>query len=127
MIKNTQAIQELRKLFKNVRDHKKLTVWTNVEHVSRSGMSRSISSYIVRDGEILKLDWLICRVLGYTLDAKNGGVKVNGCGMDRGYHIVSGLSHLAFVGTPRAEAYRKSRVGTHSSGEPYQILNHRWL
>ena len=41
MIKNTQAIKELRELFKNVRDHKKLTVWTNLNHVSRSGMSRS--------------------------------------------------------------------------------------
>lgn len=64
------------------------TVKTILRHVSRSGMSRSISVIIGSDD----YSWLVARAFGDKIDQKNGGLKVGGCGMDMGYHVVHSLS-----------------------------------
>ena len=63
------------------------TVYTNVNHVSRSGMLRNISVYIVKDNRIHCIDWHVSIVTGRST-AKDGSIKCNGCGMDMGFDLV---------------------------------------
>ncbi len=65
------------------------TLRTIVTHVSRSGMSRSIR---VLDG-FNDISWLVARVLDESMDDRNGGIRVSGCGMDMGFDIVYRLGY----------------------------------
>ena len=92
------------------------TVYTVVRHVSASGVSRVIDLYYFetsRDGKIYK-SWLsgrAARAIGWKLDAKHDGIKVQGCGMDMGFHVISTLSRVLF---PDAE-------------RPDYALNQEWI
>ncbi len=91
------------------------TVYTVVRHVSSSGMSRVIDLYhfSIHDGKIQK-SWLsgyASTALGWNLDQKRGALRVSGCGMDMGFHVVSTLSRVLF---PDAE-------------RPDYALNQEWL
>jgi hypothetical protein len=66
------------------------TVYTNVQHVSRSGMLRNISVYIVKDDRIHCIDWYVSIVTGRST-AKDGSIKCHGCGMDMGFDLVYSL------------------------------------
>jgi len=68
------------------------TVYTNVLHTSKSGMTRDISLYVVIDGNIVTISGFVARVLGNQF-RNNGGVRVGGCGMDMGFHLVHSLSY----------------------------------
>lgn len=72
------------------------TILTNVTHEARSGMSRSIECYVVKGGDLRKITYYVARVGGYTIDQNHGGVKVGGCGMDMGFHVVYSLSSQLF-------------------------------
>ena len=63
-----EAIATLRKHLK-VGD----TVHTVLRHVSRSGMSRSISVIITTPEGPWDVSYLVARVLGYSLDRERGG------------------------------------------------------
>jgi len=65
------------------------TVPVVLRHVSRSGMSRSIS---VLSPDARDVSFLAARVLPYKFDRKNDGLKIGGCGMDMGFAIVYELS-----------------------------------
>ena len=56
---------------------------------SRSGMSRCIS---VLDTHAEEITYLVARALGEKVDHRHGGIKVPGCGMDMGFHLVYTLS-----------------------------------
>ena len=79
-------------------------VYTKLEHVSTSGMSRVISFYVPLLGDtetgelyIHSLNYYTAQALDMKLDPKhNGGIKVSGCGMDMGYHLVSNLAHALY-------------------------------
>lgn len=76
---------------------KPITIYTVLNHASRSGMMRKISAFIVVKNEII----CIARE-----------VKVNGCGMDMGFHLAYGIYHNAYkYGKPAYQDY----------------LNHRWM
>jgi hypothetical protein len=62
--------------------------------VSRSGMSRVIDLKVIEDGEMRGLGWTAARALGDKYDTKAEGIKVPGCGMDMGFHIVYSLSSV---------------------------------
>jgi hypothetical protein len=84
------AIQDLREILK-LGD----TVYNILNHVSKSGMSRAISSVIVVDGEIRNIDYLV----GLALDMrhhKKGGLTIGGCGMDMGFAIVYELARVMY-------------------------------
>ena len=75
-------------------------IYTVLRHVSRSGMSRSISLYVMPDSGIggyepspLSLDWWAHIALDLKLDQRHNGVKVSGCG---GYHLVYSLGRYCF-------------------------------
>jgi hypothetical protein len=73
------------------------TVHTIVRHVSRSGMSRNIDAVKLTDGDYLYLSRIAAVLLGYP-QARDGSVKIGGCGMDMGFALVYELSHALFSG-----------------------------
>ena len=83
------------------------TVYTVLRHVSDSGMSRMIDLYYVADGEILRVTWSAAKVLELTYDRNKEALRVEGCGMDMGFHVVNALSRMVH--------------------QDSQALKHRWL
>ncbi len=75
-------------------------LYTQLNHVSQSGMTRHISVRQIKKN--YPLDWT--RLVSIALDwkeAKNkfgnyNGIKVGGCGMDMGFHLVYTLSSVLF-------------------------------
>jgi hypothetical protein len=79
------------------------TLYTILEHVSRSGMTRTIRTvipYTLDDGSIdhLHPNHAIATITDSTRDKKRAGVKVGGCGMDMGFHLVSTVGSILYGG-----------------------------
>lgn len=76
------------------------TVYTVLRHVSRSGMSRNIDLYYVRDGAPVWISAYVGHAIGSPQSRKNWersqGLTVGGCGMDMGFHIVYNLGRVLF-------------------------------
>jgi hypothetical protein len=74
------------------------TVYTVLRHVSASGMSRDISLKTVQDGEIIDITFTAAEALGEKVKEKNGHrvIRVGGCGMDMGFHLVYNLSYAVY-------------------------------
>ena len=72
------------------------TVHTVLRHVSQSGMSRSISVLAIDEDGPRDVSYLVARALGDRVDQHRGGVKVTGCGMDMGFHLVYALSSVLY-------------------------------
>lgn len=90
-----RCINELRDLLK-VND----TVYTVLDHVSRSGMTRHIRVVLIGedDGQPYTLhpNYLVSQALGYRQAKRSDGLVVSGCGMDMGFHVVYSLSRTVF-------------------------------
>jgi len=72
------------------------TVYTKLNHVSRSGMLRSIEVFIFRDNAPVNLTYSVATLLDYKIHKKHYGLKVQGCGMDMGFHVVYSLSYSLY-------------------------------
>ena len=73
------------------------TVYTILRHVSRSGMMRIIDPVIMTtDAGPYSITGWTAKALGEPLDRDRWGVKVGGCGMDMGFHLVYNLSYTLF-------------------------------
>lgn len=72
------------------------TVYTILRHVARSGMMRRVSLSTIIDGHPHDLDGRAARACGWTWDRDNGGIRVSGCGMDMGFHLVSQLGMVLY-------------------------------
>lgn len=73
------------------------TVYCILRHVSRSGMSRTISLYAKTDSGMQWLDGFAVKLnVGSGFDKKRGGLKVGGCGMDMGFALVYELNYRLF-------------------------------
>ena len=87
-------------------------IGTILRHCSASGMSRDISLYY-KDNNITYLAGV---AMGDNVRSSNGfnAIRVSGCGMDMGFHLVYGLSITLFCPDKydHASAYK---------------LNQRWL
>jgi len=71
---------------------------TVLRSVSRSGMSRVISVYVVQEGTIKNLSWDIANAMGQKpVESMGWAVKVGGCGMDMGYHLADLVASYAGV------------------------------
>ena len=79
-------------------------VYTILRHVSASGMSRNISLVVAREGEIIDITYYAAHALGDKVSESKGHrvIKVNGAGMDMGFHLVYNLSSVLFTGQNRA-------------------------
>ena len=89
------------------------TLHTTVRHVSRSGMMRHISVRHLkatdnpeRPVNISNYDYHIARVLDLPEAPNYQGVKIGGCGMDMGFHLVYSLSRALFKDEPKGESDR---------------------
>lgn len=114
-----QAKDHLRKLLKPGQ-----TVYTILRHRSASGMSRSISLVIPTKDGIKSLDYWIVQASGINIDQKHSGIKVGGCGMDMGFHLVYNLGCMLWPnGTKKPHGIR--------NGQPDKdggyALKHQWL
>jgi hypothetical protein len=79
-------------------------VYVIIRRVSASGMTRWITPLIFVDGEPRYLGYHVARVLGAGLD-NDRGVRVVGCGMDMGWHLIYSLS-TALYGHKDDAGYR---------------------
>lgn len=99
------------------------TVYTILNHVSSSGMSRRISLCIGDGQEVRDITPWVAQSMGETVHDK-GGIVVSGCGMDMGFHLVYNLGRRLWPdGTPEPHGTR--------NGQPDRdggyALKHRWL
>lgn len=109
-LERDESIERLRTLLDG---DDKPTIYTILRSVSASGMSRDISLLYVKGKEIYHLNYSIAHALGDRLVSRNGSdaIRVHGCGMDMGFHLVYNLSSLLYAGEDRA-GYK---------------ISHRWL
>lgn len=68
------------------------TLWTDVKHVSQSGMQRSIRVYLVEDSGVRNISYTVAQAIDHRHDGDRGAVKTNGGGMDMGFALVYALS-----------------------------------
>lgn len=73
-------------------------IYTVLRSVSSSGMSRTISLKVAKEGRILDLTYSASVVLGWPLVEVNGSraLRVGGAGMDMGFHTVYTLARVLF-------------------------------
>ncbi len=106
------------------------TVYTILRHVSASGMSRVIDTIIIdKRGTTFHIQHAVAVLTDSTLDRKHDGIKVSGCGMDMGFHIVYNLSRALFP-----DGFRLRKGDWHNNLKPGQkvkdggyALKQRWL
>ncbi len=109
-------------------------VYTQVTHVSSSGMSRSIRLFVLSTRSngngrkripcIVDITRRAAVALDYKIDEKNGGLKMGGCGMDMGFAAVYNLGSVLWPkGTRRPHGIRNGQPDK-SGG---YALNQRWL
>jgi hypothetical protein len=67
-----------------------------LRHVSSSGMTRAISVIGTENGRPVDVSWQVARALDWRLHPTKDGVKVGGCGMDMGFHLVYSLARVIY-------------------------------
>lgn len=74
------------------------TIYTVLRSVAPSGMSRTMSLKVAKNGKILDLTYYASVVLDYPLVEVNGSraLRVGGAGMDMGFHVVYSLARVLF-------------------------------
>ena len=119
------------------------TVYTDVKHVSRSGMSRVIGLHVivddnVEDPHLIDISWLADRALGgWGFDSDRYGIKVGGAGMDMAFHLVYSLSRALYPDghhctgsdgslTPSGRKRRAPRCPSNDHSNDYSALAHQY-
>lgn len=122
------------------------TVYTLLNHVSKSGMMRTIRVVLLfcSDGKVSDIhpNYAVGRALGLKHWTRNGrkqdALVVSGCGMDMGFHLVYSLSRVLYPAGFRCVG-KGCLSNDHSNGDgdlkPYRhyhsdggyALRHRWL
>jgi hypothetical protein len=94
------------------------TVYTRLNHVSKSGMYRIIELLIIRDNRPQNITYLSARAMGEktTNHPKPFGIPVGGCGMDMGFSLVYNLGHALF-----------GKPGKMDGNDPGYELHQKWL
>ena len=82
-------------------------VYTVCRHVARSGMMRRLDLYVFApeaNGEVSKLylTGYVAKALGWSRN--DDGLRVEGCGMDMGFHTVHSLSYALHGNDPKGAA-----------------------
>lgn len=113
------------------------TVYTQLVHVSRSGMYRVIRLFIIDDNKPFDISGMASDLLeGW--DDRHYGCKASGCGMDMGFHLVYNLAYRLF--SPEWECtgehcpsndHLNNWKGPRGAGVMHQesgyALKHKWL
>ena len=77
-----------------IQEHKP-TIYTILRGVSRSGMLRRFSAFMIKDNEVYYLNHLIAQVT-YLKQDSEGFLKLRGCGMDMSFKLVADFSETLF-------------------------------
>lgn len=94
------------------------TVACVLTHRSASGMSRSIKVLAPSpDGIGEDVSWAVARAVGLPFDDRRGGVKVGGCGMDMGFHLVYSLSRALYPDGHTCGGKGRCHSNDHSNGD----------
>tara|TARA_R100001460_G_scaffold56738_2_gene96446 strand:- start:619 stop:924 length:306 start_codon:yes stop_codon:yes gene_type:complete len=72
------------------------TLWTQLHHVTKSGMTRYIGVRFLKDDYPYTYTYYVAKALDWKMSDKYEGVKVVGCGMDMGFHLIYSLSHALY-------------------------------
>lgn len=98
------------------------TVYTVLDHVSRSGMSRNIRVVLLKTnpdtGEVVTLhpNHAVALAIG-AKQAKHGdGLTIGGCGMDMGFHLVNSLSAVLYGARLRRDVYKDDATTINRDG-----------
>ncbi len=119
-----EAIEKLREWIKP-----NDTLWTQLQHVSKSGMTRHIAVRHLKhshDDECHPYDYtyIVAKAMGLKYSDKYHGIKVVGVGMDMGFHLIYGLGYTLWPnGTDEPHGVRN---GEPDSAGGYAIKQ-RWL
>ena len=116
------AVRELREILKPGD-----TVFVSLKHVSRSGMSRVIMPFIIRDNEPRYLGWLVAKATDRTYNRNHEGVNVGGCGMDMGFELVYTLSQYLFPEGFKVEGRGRNGDMSGWDKDGGYALKHRWF
>ena len=94
-LERSEAIERLRALFAG---DTKPVIHTITRHVSSSGMSRDISLIYATSAGLTNITYSAALALEWPLSEKTGNraVRVSGCGMDMGFHLVYTLSRVLY-------------------------------
>lgn len=135
----TEAIAKLREWIKPGD-----TVYTILDHVSSSGMSRAIRVVILdhcqepdpitgkcRPCSPSHPNWAVGKALGMRHWKRNGreqdALVVGGCGMDMGFHLVYSLGRVLFPEGFKVEGRGRNGDTSGWDKDGGYALNHRWL
>lgn len=112
-LKAIEKEESIALLLKLMKDDPRPVVYTISRHTSSSGMSEDISLVYIKNNEPYHINYSASLALGDKLVSRNGhdAIRVNGCGMDMGFHLVYSLSSVLFAGQERAG----------------YVLSHRWM
>ena len=102
-------------------------LYTKVNHVSRSGMSRSISVYLMKENNPYCIDYLVAPVTENKIDQTNGGVKISGCGMDMGFALVYDLSYFLYPKGFKVEGTGRNGDASGYDKDGGYALKQRWF
>jgi len=111
-------------LKKNIK-HKD-AIYTVLQNVSSSGMTRHIMCLIVKKKEIVNISWEVADALDYKMNKSGDAVVVGGCGMDMGFSLVYNLSSLFPFHYYNVKEEKRGETPS-SDGTNCYGLNHRWL
>lgn len=102
-LERSESIERLRELFAGDESPK---VYTITRHVSSSGMSKDISLFYASSAGLTNITYSAAIALGWPLSEKNGhrAIRVSGCGMDMGFHLVYTLSSVVYRGHVDSDA-----------------------
>ena len=113
------------------------TVYTVLEHVSRSGMQREIRVVLMRqDPDYGIVDLHPNHAVASALRMRQGkrdGLIVSGCGMDMGFHLVYELSHVLYpdgfdcIGKGCPSNDHSNREERHHHPDGGYALKQRWI
>jgi hypothetical protein len=113
------------------------TVYTQLKHVSRSGMQRVIQLVVIENNGPRWIGWTVAKAPGMRYDREREGIVIGGCGMDMGFELVYNIGRALFrngfdcVGercpsNDHSNGDRNYRPHKHTGDGGY-ALHHRWL
>lgn len=104
------------------------TLFTILRHCSRSGMQRTISIIkISKNGQPGQWSWSAAKACGWNYDNEREGIKVGGCGMDMGFHLVYSLGRVLFPDGFKVKGIGRNGDTSGRDTDGGYALNHRWL
>ena len=72
------------------------TLYTQLKHVSKSGMTRHIAVRFLKDDYPYDYTYLVAKAIDGKISDKYNGIKRGGCGMDMGFDLIYHLSYVLY-------------------------------